>query len=352
MTWVPERPGNWLFHCHLPEHFGARGPLGMILPVADDHMAGHQGSHAQHAMSGLVMGIQVRPSPLSPIVRRTADDAPRRSLRLLVRPSVGGSDASPLYAFALQSGAAAPPPDSGTRVGPPIVLQRGEPVRITVVNALAVPTAVHWHGIELESYYDGVPGFSGDGQRLTPMIAPGDSFEVRFTPPRAGTFIYHTHADEERQQLAGLAGPIVVLEPGARFDPATDIPVMISTPRDWDDELKSVLLDGSLSPAPRTLRAGVAYRFRFVNMTMRRPNVGVVLLRDSTPVAWRLVAKDGADLPSSQRVSRPGRQPISIGETMDLEFVPAAPGEMRIEVRGATGALLGTMPLRVVAGGG
>ena len=21
MTWIPERPGNWLFHCHLPDHF-------------------------------------------------------------------------------------------------------------------------------------------------------------------------------------------------------------------------------------------------------------------------------------------------------------------------------------------
>ena len=41
------------------------------------------------------------------------------------------------------------------------VLQRGEPVRITVVNHLDEPTAVHWHGIELESFPDGVPGWSG-----------------------------------------------------------------------------------------------------------------------------------------------------------------------------------------------
>ena len=79
------------------------------------------------------------------------------------------------------------------------------------MNELAEPTAVHWHGIELESYFDGVAGFSGDAQRISPLIAPRDSFEARFTPPRAGTFIYHTHVDEERQQPAGLAGPIVVL---------------------------------------------------------------------------------------------------------------------------------------------
>ena len=353
LTWVPERPGNWLFHCHLPEHFGPRGPLGVLRPAASGgHMAGGHGvNHALREMNGLVMGIHVRPSRLLAVARPTSrgSDVPRRSLRLLVRPSAGGSEASPRYAFALQQGDAAPVPDSGMGVAPPIVLTRGEPVRITVVDALPVPTAVHWHGIELESYYDGVPGFSGDGARLTPIIAPGDSFEVRFTPPRAGTFIYHTHADEERQQLAGLAGPIVVLEPGARFDPATDIPVMISTPRDWSDELKSVLLDGSLSPAPRTLRAGVAHRFRFVNMTMHRPNISVVLMRDASPLPWRPLAKDGADLPPTRRVPRLDRQAISIGETLDLEVTPDTPGEMRIEVRGATGLLLATLPVRVVA---
>ena len=36
---------------------------------------------------------------------------------------------------------------------------------IMVVNHLTEPTAVHWHGIELESYFDGVAGFSGAGAR-------------------------------------------------------------------------------------------------------------------------------------------------------------------------------------------
>ena len=80
------------------------------------------------------------------------------------------------------------------------------PVSITVVNSTPEPTAVHWHGIELESYFDGVAGFSGNASRASPIIAPADSFEARFTPPRAGTFIYHTHIDELRQQPAGMAG--------------------------------------------------------------------------------------------------------------------------------------------------
>ena len=62
-----------------------------------------------------------------------------------------------------------------------------------MVNHLCQPTAMHWHGIELDSYYDGVPGWSGTPERRSPMIAPGDSFIARMTPPRSGTFIYHAH---------------------------------------------------------------------------------------------------------------------------------------------------------------
>ncbi len=143
-----------------------------------------------------------------------------------------------------------------------------------VVNRTPEPTAVHWHGIELESYFDGVAGFSGSGTRLAPVIAPGDSFEARFTPPRAGTFIYHTHVDELRQQPAGLAGALIVLEPGAQYDAATDLIVLISSPSDSAAELRSVLLNGSLSPAPLELRAGVPYRVRLINITKARRACG------------------------------------------------------------------------------
>ncbi len=32
LTWIPERAGNWLFHCHIPRHFAPRGPLGLSRP--------------------------------------------------------------------------------------------------------------------------------------------------------------------------------------------------------------------------------------------------------------------------------------------------------------------------------
>jgi manganese oxidase len=362
LTWVPERAGNWIFHCHIPEHFARRGPLGMAAtPAATETTASpaghvHPANHAIDGMGGLVMGIHVRPAAESArgddrTTARPAEAEPRH-IRLLVRRNAGGSDSAPYFGFALQEGAIEPPPDSGLHLGPPLVLARGQPVSITVVNRLDEPTAVHWHGIELESYFDGVAGFSGDGRRLSPLIAPRDSFEARFTPPRAGTFIYHTHADEERQQPAGLAGALVVLEPGARLDPATDHTVLITSPWGWADQVRSVMLNGSLTPTPLVLRAGVTHRLRFVNMTLRRPALRVELRRDSTLLAWRTIAKDGADLPAAQQVEGPARHGIAIGETFDVELTPEAPGELRLDVRIggrlANGPRLAVLPVRVV----
>ncbi len=350
LSWIPERPGNWLFHCHLPDHFRANGPLGMLRSPEDVHSAtAHQGvmNHALSEMNGLVMGVIVRGTPRAGAPVPSGSD--RRKLRLLVRPSAGGSAAKPFYAFSLHAGGAEPPPDSGLRVGPALLLTQGERTSITVVNALDKPTTVHWHGIELESYFDGVAGFSGRGKRLSPVIAPHDSFVAHFTPPRAGTFIYHTHVDETVQQLAGLAGPLIVLAPGRTLDSATDHIILITTPHLWEDELKAVLINGRAAPVPLTVQSGVPQRLRFINMTTRRPRIRTELWHDSALVTWRPVAKDGADLPARFRGTMPALAPISIGETMDFEFVPSVGGDWHLFVRGLNGAVLVTLPIRVLA---
>jgi FtsP/CotA-like multicopper oxidase with cupredoxin domain len=228
---------------------------------------------------------------------------------------------------------------------------RGEHVQITVVTRLKESSAVHGHGLELESYFDGVPGFSGAGQRVTPLIAAGDSFVVRFTPPRAGTFIYHTHADETRQQYAGLAGALVVSERSRPRDPARDIPLVITESRSGDGKL-ATLVNGNAAPQPHVLRVGTTYRLRIVQMGVTRAVDWVELWRDSVRARWVPVAKDGADLPVSERVSSVARLRFGIGETYDFELTPDAPGPMRLEIR--QGVLVGvpplylTMPINVV----
>ncbi len=351
VSWVPERPGNWLFHCHIPSHFAARGSLGMPRDSAALSRPHHVDNHAVRGMSGLVVGVHIVPGRQAVGQRTTASVPARRRIRLLVRPSAGGTEALPVYSYALhEGGGPEPPPDSGVRAGPPIVLTRGVPASITVVNRTPEQTAVHWHGMELESYFDGVAGFSGTDGRVSPIIASADSFEARFTPPRAGTFIYHTHIDELRQQPAGLSGALIVVDPGRPYEPATDIPVLISSPREPADEMRAVLLNGKLTPGPAEVRVGIPHRLRLINITTGRPGMRMELRQDTTLATWRVMAKDGAELPTARQVVRPAVQPISIGETVDVEFTPAAAGEFRLEAWTGNGALLlGTLPLRATA---
>ena len=343
ITWIPERAGNWLFHCHIPEHFGARGPLGMERPPDAHH------DHAKEGMSGLVIGVHVRAAPNETAARSTP--TMERRIRLLVREGTASTATEPSFTYSLHEGGAEPPLP-GRGIGPTLDVVRGEPVRITVVNRLKEPTAVHWHGIELESYFDGVPGFSGAGARTTPLIASGDSFAVRFTPPRAGTFIYHTHSDEVRQQYAGLAGALIVSDRSRPRDPARDIPLLISESRSADGTV-ATLVNGSMEPAPLVLRVGTTYRLRIVQMAVARSALWAELWRDSVRARWVPVAKDGADLPRSARVSIVARLRFGIGETYDFEFTPEVAGSMRFEVR--QGLLVGvpplyvTMPISVVA---
>jgi FtsP/CotA-like multicopper oxidase with cupredoxin domain len=341
LTWVPERPGNWMFHCHDNFHVLRNRPFdGTPLPA--EH-AMHVTNHAREMMGGLVMGVEVRPNGPA---AATPNDGPRRRLRLVARVDSGGTDEEPAYGYVLQDGKTTTPSRGPLLPGPTIVLKRGEPVSITVVNDLPEATAVHWHGIELESYFDGVAGFSGNATRISPAIAPRDSFEARFTPPRSGTFIYHPHADEVRQQEAGLSGAIVVVDSPDKYDPEHDIVLLVSTPRRSVDA-NTVLLNGTNKPTDRELRVGERYRLRLVNIHTARPSMIARLLKDSTLVTWRAIAKDGMDLPADQATVRPAMQQSGNGEAYDFEFTPTAPGDLRFTMSSAAGLLLVTLPLHV-----
>ena len=340
MAWSPERPGNWAFHCHIPEHIMARGPLGTLAPTTHAHIT----NHALQGMSGLMMGVTVRPRSGAPATLATTEARHRFRLVAAERATAPRQQS---FNFALGEGTAEPAPDWSRAIGPPIIVTRGEPVSITVVNGMTRPTAVHWHGIELESYYDGIAGFSGTNARLSPVIAPKDSFEARFTPPRAGTFIYHSHIDEGHQQPGGLTGAIIVLEPGQRYDPTTDLLAIVTSPADSADEANAVLINGLAQPAPVELRVGVPYRLRIVNITVARPGMRADLWQDSSMVQWRLLARDGADLPVAARVVRQARYALSIGETVDVEITPRTAAPLRLEIRANQGGALGTLPIRV-----
>jgi FtsP/CotA-like multicopper oxidase with cupredoxin domain len=342
LTWVPERAGNWMFHCHDNFHVLRNRPLDGTLLPPEQHM--HVKNHALEMMGGLVMGIEVRPKGAA--MASMPNDGPRRRLRLVARVDSGGTDSEPAYGYVLQDGKTTTPARPPLLPGPTIVLRRGEPVSITVVNELPEETAVHWHGIELESYFDGVAGFSGGSGKISPAIAPRDSFEARFTPPRAGTFIYHPHADEVRQQEAGLSGAIVVLDDAGAYDAMHDVVLLVSSPR-RDADRATVFLNGTNAPRPLDMRVGERYRLRFVDIHTYRPSMIARLMRDSTLLEWRAVAKDGRDLPPEQATVRPAQQQAGNGETYDFEFTPTAPGDLRFTMSSGVGVLLVSMPIRV-----
>jgi FtsP/CotA-like multicopper oxidase with cupredoxin domain len=331
-TWSPDRPGNWIFHCHILFHVAP--DLSLSPPAHDPHADGME------RMSGMVIALHVRPAPGAAYPATVGE--PRR-LRLLVqsRPNVYRQD--PGFGFVLQQGDTPPAPDSIAIPGSPIVLTSGDPVHIAVVNRLTEPTAVHWHGIELTSYFDGVPGMSGEPGHVVPSIAAGDSFVAEYTPPRAGTFIYHTHIDDVRQMESGLYGALIVLPPGQAYDSTTDHALVFGL-HEYPDTF-DVLLNGSAHPAPLVLRAGVTHRLRIIMI----PSAGaadVLLLSDTSLVTWRAIAKDGADLPPHQATVRPSRQRIAVGETCDFEFTPGGPGTLRLELRDGPDLLV-VLPVEV-----
>lgn len=321
MTWLPTRPGNWLFHCHFVTH------ISEYNRVAPPHSIGPPGphNHAEQGMAGLVVGIQVAPRPGAPPPR---DVAARRRLRLFITERAHVFGEHPGYSYMLQDGPVPPAPDSIQGVGSTLVLRRNEPTEITVTNLTRGTTSIHWHGIELESFFDGVGGWSGWGTRVAPPIAPGDSFVVRLMPPRAGTFIYHTHVAEGVALASGLYGALVVLPERAPADEAG--PVVLVSDGGPHDEAPT-LVNGSVTPPPILLQAGRPHRLRLISISPLLSPI-IQLKSGDTVLEWRALAKDGADLAPRQARLGPASVELHPGETYDFEVFRKRPESLRLTI--------------------
>ncbi len=329
VTWTPTHAGNWVFHCHLAVHFDSKlaDSAAAVIGVEETHHSAHS-MQGMAGMAGLIVGVEVTPRPGS---TEAMARAPERSLTLTLskNPPLAGSERQCIR-VELRDGGHLLATAAGSELGPPIVLYRGQPTEITIVNKLDQPTAIHWHGIELESYYDGVPGYSGDSRQVTPPIAPGDSFVAHMTPPRAGTYIYHTHWHDVAQLTTGLYGALIVLEPGQKYDPEHDRTFLVS--RSNPNFLADALLVNGLSkPGPIQLRVGEKYRFRFINITPSDDEVKFALLDKGKPAQWEPLAKDGADLPEFYRKPTDAKQTFAAGETYDYTFEPNKPESLSLE---------------------
>jgi manganese oxidase len=327
MAFQPTEPGNWVFHCHFAQHVNGVSTLDTAYRSVERRLAYvPEGRH----MSGLVMGLTVTsPTP-------TREEPIARRLRLLMdRKGTPFSHGGPGVAFAL--GDSAVTPAANFRVpGPLLLLKRGERVGITLVNRLPQATSVHWHGLEIESYPDGVPHVSGRDDKVLHPVPAGDSLTVNFAPPRSGTFMYHSHFSEASQMNGGMYGAILVVDDPAKYDPSRDhlfviggggIPqVPLGTLSPWG------LVNGRTSPPPVNLRVGERHRLRFASI---HPDWEVRVTLGSHTQAWQWtpVAKDGADVPSALRVPVPATWMGGPGETADFQVRPTVPGRYTLQVR-------------------
>ncbi|SKA28606.1 Multicopper oxidase with three cupredoxin domains (includes cell division protein FtsP and spore coat protein CotA) [Enhydrobacter aerosaccus] len=216
----------------------------------------------------------------------------------------------------------------GVVPGPTLRVRQGEPVSIVVDNGLEEDTTVHWHGIRLPIGMDGVPGIS------QAPIRPGEKFVYEFTPPDAGTFWYHPHANTLEQLGRGLAGALIVEE-------RSPVPVdreLVWTIMDWrlrpDGQIargfgnmmeaamsgrigNTVTINGVV-PTVEPVRAGERVRIRLINAALAR--IMALRFEGHHPV---VVAIDGQ--PCDPHVPKHGR--LLLGPAMRIDIVLDMQGE-------------------------
>jgi FtsP/CotA-like multicopper oxidase with cupredoxin domain len=131
--------------------------------------------------------------------------------------------------------------------GPVLRVRHGDEVRVRLVNKTERPLSLHWHGVRNVNAMDGVGGLT------QPPVAPGASFDYRFTPPDAGTFLIRPLVVGGSSEPAerGLSGLLVVEE---REPPAVDQDFALVID-DW-----RIGDDGALAPFGNPLEGASAGR--------------------------------------------------------------------------------------------
>jgi FtsP/CotA-like multicopper oxidase with cupredoxin domain len=194
---------------------------------------------------------------------------------------------------------------NGTVPGPTLRAKRGDELRVRLVNELAEPTTIHWHGLRLPNAMDGVP------QLTQPAVAPGASFDCRFRPPDAGTFWYHAFIPGQVDK--GLHGALIV-EEAEPIEVDRDVVLLLGMPGAADGASAPVLVNGALRP-DIPVKTGERLRLRLINATAAR---GLVLKLDGH--AARVMALDGQ--PAEPFVARDSRVWLGPGGRADL-FIDA-----------------------------
>jgi FtsP/CotA-like multicopper oxidase with cupredoxin domain len=240
---------------------------------------------------------------------------------------------------------------NGISPGPTLRVTEGDEIEATVVNRLAMPATIHWHGIPVPFLMDGA------GMISQQAIEPDQTFVYRFTAPQAGTYMYHSHYND--LELQSVSGMLVVDPQQLGREPryASDVPIFISN-IEWERaravEAQAVLANSMLMPSmasnpkadpkpgmgdamdrmdmveywcfngktfpatkPINVKRGDLVRVRFANLTnMAHP----IHLHGHW---FRLIAQDASPL---ERPSIMNTVPVHPGQTIDIDFLANNPG--------------------------
>lgn len=216
---------------------------------------------------------------------------------------------------------------NGQSPGPTIEVVEGDRVRIFVTNRLPEETSIHWHGQRLPNGMDGVTGLT---QAAIPV---GKTYVYEFVAQRAGTFMYHPHADEMVQMAMGMMG-FWVTHPKS--------PALHQVDRDYVMLLNAYDIDpGSFTPkvntmldfnlwtinsrsfpgiAPMMARKGDRVRIRVGNLTMTNHPMHV------HGHGFEVAGTDGGWIPKTARWPEVTVD-IGVGQMRAIEFIADAPGD-------------------------
>jgi manganese oxidase len=315
MKWVAARPGNWLFHCHLSFHVTP----DIRLPGAAEL---DQPSEMPH-MAGLVVGISIQPGRSDLIAK-----GPDTAFTIYADQYYRGN--SPRNGFSL-SRDFKPDTNAVFTPGPLLLMKQYQPTYVTVANRMQVPTSVHWHGLDLDSWADGVPDWSASDGKMSPSIQPGGKFTYKLTLMRPGTYIYHSHFNDVRQIASGLYGPLIVMGENQVYNPKTDHYYIVG----WktSDPMSSdyLVLNGSTQQPTQNARVGESHRIRLINI-QPAGDIKIRMEMDGIPFPLKFIAKDGTDFPPIQQRLIKESAFFGVGETADYEFNPLKAGIYNLKV--------------------
>jgi len=226
---------------------------------------------------------------------------------------------------------------NGTFLGPTIRCSAGDRVTLRVKNALAEPTALHWHGLHIPARFDG-----GPHQVVKPGAVWEPSFEIK---QKASLCWYHSHlmGRTGEQVLRGLAGLFLIEDDESQSlrlpseYGVDDVPLIIQDRRfnrDGSFDYLSSMPDAMMGYKGNVILVnGTAHP----HLVLRRQRTRLRILNASNSRIYTLGRDDGVDLliiaSDGSLLERPVRQRrVRVGPGERIELLIDAHAERTIRL--------------------